>query len=314
MNIDYFKEFAVLAETKNYWRAAERLYLNQSTLSKHIRAMEEDLGVPLFTRTTRSVELTEYGAALLPYARTIIQAQFEYSTTLMQKKNYQNGLVTVGSIPAMAQYDIMNLMIRFQNAYPQYTVKVVEGDFGSLKTMLLQGRCDLAFMRELNGSAQEGAFVEDEAERIPYVRDRLVAVLPKAHPLAERGELFLRELEGERLCFIKEKTALYGLCCLACQEANFVPNIVFDSHRIESILEMVANGGCVALLMDYHVKYLMNSRYSADPPFRVAKVVPAVTTQISLCRLKGARLSAAARQFLEYFKTESLDEPVQPDL
>lgn len=207
------------------------------------------------------VELTEYGAALLPYARTIIQAQFEYSTTLMQKKNYQNGLVTVGSIPAMAQYDIMNLMIRFQNACPQYTVKVVEGDFGALKTMLLQGRCDLAFMREL---------------------------------------------EGDRLCFIKEKTALYGLCCLACQEANFVPNIVFDSHRIESILEMVSSGGCVALLMDYHVKYLMNSRFPSDPPFRVAKVVPAVTTQISLCHLKNARLSAA-RRFLEYFKAEGLE-------
>ena len=58
MNTDYLKEFVVLAETKNFWEASDRLYMNQSTLSKHIKNLETDLGVDLFSRTTRRVELT----------------------------------------------------------------------------------------------------------------------------------------------------------------------------------------------------------------------------------------------------------------
>lgn len=86
MDINYFKEFSVLAETRNYWEAAERLFVNQSTLSKHIKAMEKELGVLLFSRTTRKVELTEFGKALLPYAQSIMHTQFEYSALLLQKK------------------------------------------------------------------------------------------------------------------------------------------------------------------------------------------------------------------------------------
>ena len=63
MNTDYLKEFVVLAETKNFWEASDRLYMNQSTLSKHIKNLETDLGVDLFSRTTRRVELTSYGQA-----------------------------------------------------------------------------------------------------------------------------------------------------------------------------------------------------------------------------------------------------------
>ena len=66
MNTDNLKEFMVLAETKNFWEASDRLYMNQSTLSKHIKSLENELGVPLFTRTTRRVELTSYGQTFLP--------------------------------------------------------------------------------------------------------------------------------------------------------------------------------------------------------------------------------------------------------
>lgn len=61
MNTEYLKEFVVLAETKNFCEASDRLYMNQSTLSKHIKSLENELGINLFLRTTRRVELTNYG-------------------------------------------------------------------------------------------------------------------------------------------------------------------------------------------------------------------------------------------------------------
>lgn len=93
MNTSYFREFTVLAEVKNYWEAAERLYINQSTLSKHIKSMENELGILLFDRSTRHVELTRYGKALLPYARSITRQESEFSSLLMQMQNQEKGLL-----------------------------------------------------------------------------------------------------------------------------------------------------------------------------------------------------------------------------
>ena len=69
MNLDNFKEFLILAATKNYSEAADRLYISQSALTKHIQQMEKDLGVQLFARNSRRVTLTEFGRILLPLCR-----------------------------------------------------------------------------------------------------------------------------------------------------------------------------------------------------------------------------------------------------
>lgn len=305
MNIDYFKEFAVLAETKNYWEASARLYLNQSTLSKHIKAMEKDLGVPLFKRTTRSVELTEFGAALLPYAQSITKIQFEYSTLLMQKKNRSRHLVTIGSIPAMAQYQITGLLLDFKKIRPSFTPRIIEDDTKVIKNLLLQKRCELAFLRETQSSIEHDMFNGDKITRIPYMTDHAVAVLPGSHPLAGRETLTLRELQDEAFCFLKENTMLYDLCRVACQEADFIPNIAFDSHRLDSILEMVASGGYAALLMDKHVESTVKTSTGKPASFAAVKITPEITTQISLCYLKDAPLSDTARRFIEYAASQA---------
>lgn len=301
MNINYFKEFAALAETRNYWEASERLFLNQSTLSKHIKAMEAELGVPLFTRTTRRVELTEFGQALLPYARSITKLQFEYSTVLLQKKNYHKSLVTMGSIPTMAQYHITDLLLEFQKTNPSCHVKMLEDDTKILKKLLMERTCEMIFLRETKSTLGQDFINEERITRIPYIVDYLVTVLPKEHPLAKQKEVTLRELKDENFCFIKENSTIYELCRSACQEADFIPNIVFDSHRIDSILDMVTKGDCTALLMNKHVEYPFDSMFHIQPGFSVVRINPAISTQISLCYLKDVQLSETAQKFVEYF-------------
>ena len=87
MNTEYLKEFVVLAETKNFWEASDRLYMNQSTLSKHIKSLENELGVDLFLRTTRRVELTNYGQTFLPYAKSITHFEFEGISAIRSLQN-----------------------------------------------------------------------------------------------------------------------------------------------------------------------------------------------------------------------------------
>ena len=85
MQIDYIKEFIILAEIGNFLEAADHLFMSQSTLSRHIKSLEDDLGTPLFDRTTRKVSLNEYGHLFLPYAREISKIQYNYTTELYNK-------------------------------------------------------------------------------------------------------------------------------------------------------------------------------------------------------------------------------------
>lgn len=299
MNTVFFKEFTILAEVKNFWEASERLYINQSTLSKHIKLMETELGVPLFTRTTRRVELTKYGEALLPYAQSIIREEFEYSTLLMQIQNAEKGTLSLGSIPAMAQYNITNLVSSFQKKYPDSTVKIIEDDAKNLISLLNSRKCELVFTRESKLTFEKNFLEDTDIVRIPYIRDHLVALLPKNHRLAFAKSLSLRELKDESFCFIKEDSLMYDICVSACQAANFIPEITFTSHRLDSIFDMVSTGSHVALLMNQHMLPPENAFYSTDVPWVAVDIVPYIYSQISLCYIKEQRLSASAQNFVE---------------
>ncbi len=302
MNTTFFKEFTVLAEIKNFWEASERLYLNQSTLSKHIKLMEEELGVPLFTRTTRRVELTKYGEALFPYAQSIIRAEFEYSTLLMQMQNSEKGTLSLGTIPAMAQYGITSLLSSFQKKYPESSVKIIEDDPKNLMNLLVNRKCELIFTRETKLSFEKNFLEDTSVVRIPYIRDHLVALLPKKHPLACAQTLTLRELKDESFCFVKEDSLMYDICVNACQAANFIPQIAFTSHRLDSIMDMVSNGSHVALLMNQHLLPPEEALYSSEPPWVVVDVTPHIFSQVSLCYLKEQRLSTSAQNFINLYK------------
>ena len=300
MNLNFFKEFLVLAETRNYWEAAERLFLNQSTLSKHIKAMEAELGVALFDRTTRKVALTDFGQTLLPYARAITQLQTEYTTALLQQQNQNLGRVTLGSVSSMKQYHITDLVSDYQIAFPEYNLHVLENDSHCLKQMLLSRKCELAFIREPLNASGETEHDREPLVRIPYSTDNLVAVMERHNPLAEQESVSFGELAQEKFCFIKKNTILYNLCYSACQEAGFVPNIVYDSHYMGSIFDMIIKSGCVGILTNKHVEHMR--LHHANGPLTFLPIEPKITTRISLCYLENTALSEGAAHFVEFFK------------
>ena len=148
MNTEYLKEFVVLAETKNFWEASDRLYMNQSTLSKHIKSLENELGVDLFLRTTRRVELTNYGQTFLPYAKSITHFEFEGISAIRRLQNIENGLLTIGTFPSMPQYHITQLLSQFQTSHPDATIRITEDDPVNLLHYLENESCEIVFQRE----------------------------------------------------------------------------------------------------------------------------------------------------------------------
>ena len=108
METNYLREFVVLAQTGNFLEAADQLYSSQSTLSKHLKNLEKELGVALFDRTTRKVKISKYGLMLLPFAKQIVEAQDQYIAALKRSIETEREVLTLGSIHGLAQYKILN--------------------------------------------------------------------------------------------------------------------------------------------------------------------------------------------------------------
>lgn len=302
MDIRFFKEFLVLAETKNFWEASRRLYIGQSTLSKHIQSMERELDAQLFSRTSRKVELTSFGELLLPYARSISDSMEGYLGALTSQKRDLLQTLDIGTIPSTSQSDITERILDFRSKNPGYTINILEGDSLEVQNWLLLGKCELAFLREYPSLSAEVSMDKDKVSvslcKSLFSTDYLTAVLPAGHALARKKELSLLELSKESFCFLKQGTLIWQICRKACEDAGFTPHVIFDSHHLAGIRNMVLSSGSVALLTSDQVR---SAGFMQDKNLSIVKITPAIVSQIYLCYPQDASLSVAARKFIEYF-------------
>jgi LysR family transcriptional regulator, transcription activator of glutamate synthase operon len=285
MEINYLKEFVVLAQTGNFLEAADVLYSSQSTLSKHIKSMELELGVSLFNRTTRKVSLSKFGQLLLPYARQITELQDKYTAILKSNQETDQEIMNLGSIYGLAQYKITDVLVDFKKSHPQWTLNVMQARSGDLTEMLRQRKIELAFIRDIDD-------VKNEFIKVPYVTDTIVAVLPITHPLAKKKTIPLRMLADENFLLAVPGTMPYRLSMKACELSGFEPRVTYNDPELENHIDLVIKGMGVSLAL----KQL--ALYHSHPKIAIVDITPSVTTQIDLCYLKDSELSDAAKQLM----------------
>jgi DNA-binding transcriptional LysR family regulator len=290
MEINYINEFITLVETGNYLEAADELYLSQSTLSRHIQSIENDLGVQLFNRTTRKVELNEFGKTFLPYARQIQQLKNDYTEILANQLKNVSTTISIGAIPTMVQYHITDILARFQKENSDFSIHITEADSSELEKMLQDGRCEFAFIRTGNNE-------KSDFEMLPYFTDHMVAVFPLEHPLANSESVSLDQLKKESFLFLPKGSTMYSFAMAGCKSAGFSPRIAFTGHRAENIVDLVSRGIGIGLLTKQPLSFIDTQKVS------VVDVVPQFTTEISLDYKSEQSLNASARQFLNYYKS-----------
>ena len=292
MEIRVLRYFLKVAQEESITHAAELLHITQPTLSRQLAQLEEELGAPLFDRTSRRVRLTLLGERMLPFARQICDAQLSIQAVIQNQLDAQRGKVTIDSIPAVAQYGITDVVARFRSRYPGYAISVSENQPRLSEHNLRHGLCELAFIRR---RADEPA--PPDLSEIPFCDDdELVAVLQPDHPLADCASIRLEQLAGETLITLEEGSLPHDLLLSACRSAGFVPLIGFTCHRVDSILDLAGKGIGVGLLMRGHT---VLPQPSENPSFVVRSILPQIATRVSLYCRKGEPLSAAAQAFLD---------------
>ena len=286
MEITYICEFVTLAETCNYMEAADRLFISQSALSRHIKALEEDLEVQLFDRSTRKVSLSRFGALFLPYAKQIAATRFEYESAISTEKKADHGSIRIGSIPVMSQYHITDLLADFQKENPAVSMDVIEGDSVELMRLLRSGQCDLAFLRE-------GQECTDEFNIVHFDSDQMTAIMSVKHPLARRSFIPIELLRNEPLILLSQNTYMYSICIDACKKAGFTPQVALTMHRASNMLDLARKGMGIVLLNRKPIRSALTEDLVA------IDIEPRIITNIDLAYPKNRKLSPGARRFID---------------
>jgi LysR family transcriptional regulator, benzoate and cis,cis-muconate-responsive activator of ben and cat genes len=236
--------FTAVAEELSFTRAATKLHLAQPPLSRHIRALEEKLGTPLFERAARRVSLTAAGALFYEETRTILPQLRRAGETTRRFAAGQTRRLRLGFVSAVLGPELTAVLRRFREAHPSVQLLVQDGLPAELLTALARGGLDGAFVGLRPNEPTPGIVYQD------WQTEPLAAFVPLGHRLAMKRTLALAELAGEPLVAVSHEAApaFAAFVQARCAAAGFRPRTVVESMRAQAVAVMVAAGSGIALL------------------------------------------------------------------
>ena len=199
MNLRGLEAFLAVAETLNFTKAAEGLYITQPALSRLIAALEGEMGIKLLARSTRAVELTEEGKLLKPLAERVVREYEDLLRTAERARRSMVGALNIGYNPLAGQPDfLVEALAEFSKSFPNVTVELRRDYSSQLADSVRKGELDCALV--------SWAYLGDasELEFLPLQPIRLYALLRKDDPHAIKNPLSVRDLSGTALTLMKE--------------------------------------------------------------------------------------------------------------
>lgn len=280
--------FVACAEAGSVSGAARALSISQSSVTEALIGLEDDLGVRLFDRRARGLELTHKGSLFLRHAAQILGDVANAREAFRDETAPLSGRLSLGVTSLVAGYVLSDLLSRYRRAWPQVELSAIEDSGDYLQHLLIGGELDVAVL--LTSSVRDRAALQVETLIVsPY---RLW--LPLGHRLTEAAAIGLDDLAGERLIMltVDEIDDATRRLMGAMREK---PPIAFRTRSVEAVRSLVATGAGVALLpsLVYRPWSLEGDRIEIRD---VSGDLPSV--QVGLCWRKGAPLSEVARAFI----------------
>ena len=242
MKTDYLREFIALAETGNFYTAAETTYTTQPSLSRHIKTLEDDIGTKLFTRNAKKVTLTSAGMLLLPYAKQMVESETAFRNEFKALCAQPEHRLSIGFAPPAPHYGLVEEILRFRSENPDIEVNISE----ITPALLFQSLQNEEFNFIL--SYKYPYFNVASVETVPLIHDRLAVVLPTSHALAKKECLTIEELKDEQFILHRKQGSAYEQCMDLFREAGIVPEVKMHVASGRLIVEYVSLGYGISLL------------------------------------------------------------------
>jgi DNA-binding transcriptional LysR family regulator len=241
------RAFLVALEEGSLNRAAVRLRMSQSALSRQMQALETEIGGALLERTTSGVRPTDAGYAL---ASSLPNVLANYDAAIAEARRLARGqrdLIRVGYLGSAAQTFLDPALSALRGAHPEAKVKLLDLSPGEQIAALRCGEIDLALI------GQEGCLLATEFYTRKLTTLRVVAVMPADHPFASRKQIWLKELGNERFISSPEED-LPGRdrwIIQLCRRAGFRPKFVQEATSVSNMFTLIGSEGAVTLVPAY---------------------------------------------------------------
>ena len=288
MELRHLKYFIAVAEELSFRRAAARLHLAQPPLSAQIKTLEEELGVRLLERSTRSVRLTPAGGVLLEEARTLLASAERAAQNARNAGHGLVGVLRIGIVASMATARVAGGLRQFRQKFPGVQFSLHEYHSSGQLQRLRADELDVGFLRPPVGYAEmESQFVEEAPQ---------VLALPAGHRLARERRIEWRDFHDESMVIIHPSLhqGYYDPFFDHCAQAGARPIVSQYAHDIHSMLWLISAGFGLA----------PTTRTIAEvkrPGLRFRELPPGLPLVQTMLVWKRANNSAILRNFLEFF-------------
>src|SRR5689334_4685616 len=240
MELRHLRCLVVLAEERQFTRAAQRLGIAQPALSQQIRRLETEMGLPLVDRTTRRVELTAAGNTLVQHGRRMLHEADLAVAELQDLRGLRSGHLAVGASHTIGAVDLSELLAEFHRRFPAVELRVQDDVTLELVAALDRGELDVAFI------TIDGRSHGLESQLI--LREPLTCILPPGHPLARRASLQMSDVAGETFIVFRRGATIRRRVDDAAEAAGFSPRVLFETNSVSRMGSLVAAGLGIAVL------------------------------------------------------------------
>ena len=240
MDLKQLKTFICVAECGSLSRASDRLHIVQPALSRHIKLLEHEVGMPLFTRHVRGMELTEEGAFFLERVSGLVR-QIEMSIFDVQSfKSELKGHVALGLTPTVNSVFAANLLRRVTAEAPGVTLRIVEGSSVHLLEWLQRGDIDLALLYRTSN--------ELHLKTIDLLKEEMVLASPPGRLKKSKKKVSLEEVAGLALATTSQQDTYRGLIESALKKAGLTLGVLHEVGSFWVMRQLIKDDFCHAIL------------------------------------------------------------------
>lgn len=292
MEIDQLRYFLKVAERGSFTRASEELLVSQPALSRSILKLEDELGQPVFERRTRSVALTEAGTLLQARARQIMQIIEDTRAEISD--DGESGRIRLGVIPTIAPYFLPDFLSHFSDTFPKAQLIVQEETTEKLLKSLTQGEIDLGIL----ALPIPAKYLEIEE----LFEEELFLVLPPDHPLAQKKNIKLSDVESYPFVLLDEAHCLSDNIMSFCRQKSIHPVALERTSQLTTVQELVALRHGVSMVpemarvLDQTDRRVYRSFAGAKPTRKIAAVWNPYRFQSRLIELFREHLKAYVKK------------------
>lgn len=290
MDIRQLNYFLEVGRKKSITKAADSLHISQPALSKMIKGLEDEIGLPLIIRSNKLNEITDAGLVVMEYAQKMSALRDEMNSTLNDMTNLKRGKIHIGLPPIIGSLFFPKVISKFHHQFPNVEINITE--YGGARVVK---------------SVEEGEFElgvavlpieEKEFDVYPIVEEEMKLLVPVNHRFSERDSVELIELKEEEFIFYNEEFSLHGIMRNEFILAGFEPNILFKSSQWDFMTEMVSANLGVTILPE------TISQKAANKELKIIALNPPVLWKLAVITKKGRYLSFAGRKFIDLILNE----------